>query len=140
MFGFTPILENANTNRRLPTTTYPITRVTASHLNHKSKRKNQQKLASQPANTAHLASHYPQTHPATHHNPQAIPKTQIVKKKKKTTLTLSDSRSELLAAAYLVKPNPSNERRSGGDKTHLGPLAATSPTTKLHQNEGKGCR
>ena len=59
--------------------------------------------------------------------------------------TLSDSRSEILAVAFLdLKPDLSNEQRSGGDKAHLGPLTATSLTTKqakiewwCHQNGGR---
>ena len=119
VFGLTSILENANTNQQLPTTTCPITTATSSHLNHKSERKISK---SQPTTTAHPPTHPPQ--------PPSHPKNPIVKKKKKPPLTLTDSRSEILAVVFLVKLDPSNERRSDGDKAHLGPLIATSPTTK----------
>ena len=85
------VLENANTNQQPPTTANPITTVTICHLNHKSKRKNQQKLANHRSAPCH---HYPQTHPATHRNPQAIPETQIVKERKTHSLsTIPDQRS-----------------------------------------------
>nr|POE97015.1 lob domain-containing protein 12 [Quercus suber] len=59
--------------------------------------------------------------------------------------TLSDSRSEILAAAFLdLKPDLSNEQQSGSNKAHLKPHTATSPTPKhakilwwFHQNGGK---
>ena len=59
--------------------------------------------------------------------------------------TLSNSRSKILAAAFLdLKPDLSNKQQSGGDKVHLGPFTATSLTIKqakilwwCHQNKGK---
>jgi len=45
VFGLTSILENTNTNQQPPTTTNPITKVTTSHLNHKSKRKKSTKAS-----------------------------------------------------------------------------------------------
>ena len=66
-------------------------------------RKNQQK----PANH-HSLSTNPPSHPP---QPSSHPKNLDWegKKKKKTPLTLTDSRSEILATAFLVKPDPSNE-------------------------------
>ena len=46
-------------------------------------------------------------------------------KKKKNPLTLTDSRSEILDTVFLVKPDLSNKRWSGGDYSDT-----TTPMTK----------
>ena len=130
-----PILENANTDQQPATTTNPITTVITNHLNHNRREKINK---SQPPITAHSATttHKPIQPPSHPKNPD--------REGTKNPLTLSNSKSKILATVFLdLKLDPSNEQRSGSG-SDLGPLAATSPTTKqveiwwwCHQNGGK---
>jgi len=99
VFELTSILENANTNQQPPTTANPITTITTSHLNHKSERKNQQKPTSHHSPSNHHHPQQPLSHPR---NPDH--------EGTKNPLTLSDSKLEILAVAFVAFKTRSNQR------------------------------